>query len=142
MQSLLSAIHVKHNFVDKKANYFKTPSSISWLFSDSIEMTNPRKAGFLSLVVIFSLILSPSALSPSDPYHLQEYVKNFQKFWLSFENAFKANDFSHSDAVSDYEIIDGTRYKVLLNLKLNFKNPDGGSYILPGINEIIKGQKF
>ena len=106
-------------------------------------MTNSRKVGFLLFVVIMGVILSPSALSSSDPYRLQEYIKNFQNFLLSFENMLKTNDSTHSDVNSDdYKIIDGVRYKVLLNLKLNFTNPDGGSYIIPGVDEIIKGQRF
>lgn len=129
--------------VNKGTNYFERSSTISWLFSDSIEMTNPRKVGFLLFVVIIGVILSPSALSSSDPFHVQESIKNFQNFWLSFENVFKTNDSHYSSIISDdYEVIDSARHKVVLNLKLNITNPDGGSYIIPGVNEIIKGQKF
>ena len=82
-------------------------------------------------------------MSPSDPYHLQEYIKKFQDFWLSLENMFTTNDFNQSNDISDdYEMIDGTRYKVLLNLELDIKNPDGGRHIIPGFNEVIKGKKF
>lgn len=142
-QNSLSAIRIKKNLVNKGTDYFKRSSSIAWLFSDSIEMTNSRKVGCLLLVVIFGVILSPSAMSASDPYHLQEYIKKFQDFWLSLENMFTTNDFNHSNDFSDdYELIDGTRYKVLLNLEIDIKNPDGGRHIIPGFNEIIKGKKF
>ena len=142
-QNSLPTIRIKKNLVNKGTDYFKRSSSISWLFSDSIEMTNSRKVGCLFLVMIFGVILSPSAMSSSDPYHLQEYIKKFQDFWLSLENMFTTNDFNPSNDFSDdYELIDGTRYKVLLNLEIDIKNPDGGRHIIPGFNEIIKEKKF
>ena len=134
----LSAVQISKKFAKKGVNYFNRSSSILWLFSDSIEMTNPRKAGSLFLVVIFGVILTPSAMTSSDPYHVQEFIKNFQNFWLTLENMFKTNDFNHSNDISEnYEIIDGARYKVIFDLKLNVTNPDGGRYLIPGANEII-----
>jgi len=118
-------------------------SFIFWLFSDSISMTNSQKIGYLFLVLIFVVILNPIASSPSDPYHLQESSEKLQNFLIFLENMFNASGLNHSDDISfNYEIIDGIKYRVFFNEKLDARNPDGGRYLMPGINEIITSQKF
>jgi len=118
-------------------------SFIFWLFSDSISLTNSQKLGYLFLVLIFVVILSPIASSPSDPYHLQESSEKLQNFLLFLENMFNAYGLNHSDDVSyNYEIIDGIKYRVLFSEKLEAKNPDGGRHLIPGVNDIIMSQKF
>ena len=118
-------------------------SFISWLFSDSILLTNSQKIGYLFTMLIFAVILSPIALSPSDPYHLQESSEQLQNFWLILENMFNAYGQNQSDDISyNYEIIDGIKYIVLFKGKLDIINPDGGRYLMPGISDIITSQKF
>jgi len=118
-------------------------SLISWLFSDSISMTYPQKAGFLFLVLIFVVIISPIAASPSDPYHLHEYSIEIQNSLLFLEKMFNAYGLNNSDDSSyNYEIIDGIKYRVLFSGKLDAKNPDGGRHLIPGFNDIIKSQRF
>ncbi len=118
-------------------------SFIFWLFSDSISLTNSQKLGYLFMVLIFVVILSPIALSPSDPYHLQESSEKLQNFLLFLGNMFNGYGLNHSDDVSyNYEIIDGIKYRVLFSEKLEAKNPDGGRNLIPGVNDIIMSQKF
>ena len=126
-----------------KKNNKQISSFIFWLFSDSISMTNSQKIGYLFMVLIFVVILSPIALSPSDPYHLQESSEKLQKFLLFLGNMFNAYGLNHSDDISyNYEIIDGIKYRVLFSEKLEAKNPDGGRHLIPGVNDIIMSQKF
>jgi hypothetical protein len=118
-------------------------SFIFWLFSDSISITNSQKIGFLFTVLIFAVILSPIALSPSDPYHLQESSEKLHHFLLFLENMFNANGPNYSEDISyDYEVIDEIKYRVFFSGKLDAKNPDGGRYLMPGINDVITSQKF
>jgi hypothetical protein len=126
-----------------KKNKQQISSFIFWLFSDSISLTNSQKLGYLFMGLIFVVILSPIALSPSDPYHLQESSEKLQNFLLFLENMFNAYGLNHSDDVSyNYEIIDGIKYRVLFSEKLEAKNPDGGRHLIPGVNDIITSQKF
>jgi len=126
-----------------KKNKKQFSSFISWLFSDSISLTNSQKIGYLFMVLVFVVILSPIASSPSDPYHLQESSEKLQNFLLFLENMFNAYGLNHSGDISyNYEIIDGIKYRVLFNEKLDAKNPDGGRYLIPGVNDIITSQKF
>jgi hypothetical protein len=93
--------------------------------------------------LIFAVILSPIALSPSDPYHLQESSERLQNFWIFFENMFNVYGLNQSDDISyNYEIIDGIKYRILFEGKLDITNPDGGRYLMPGINDIITSKKF
>ncbi len=124
-------------------NNKKISSFIFWLFSDSILLTNSQKIGYLFLILIFVVIISPMALSPSDPYHLKESSEKLQNFWLFLENMFNAYGLNHSNDVSyNYEIIDGIKYRVLFNEKLDVKSPDAGMHLMPGVNEIIMSKKF
>ena len=124
-------------------NNQKISSFIFWLFSDSISITNSQKIGFLFTVLTFVVILSPIASAPSDPYHLQDFSEKLHHFLLFFEDMFNVNGHNYSDDLSyDYEVIDGVQYRVLFSGKLDAKNPDGGRYLMPGINDIITSQKF
>ena len=126
-----------------KKNNQQISSFIFWLFSDSISITNSQKIGFLFTVLIFAVILSPIALSPSDPYHLQESSEKLGHLLLFLENMFDAQGLTHPDDLSyDYDVIDEIKYRVLFSGKLDAKNPDGGRYLMPGFNDIITSQKF
>lgn len=126
-----------------KKNKQQISSFIFWLFSDSISLTNSQKLGYLFMVLIFVVILSPIASSPADPYHLKESSERLQNFLLFLENMFNAYGLNPSDDISyNYEVIDGIKYRVLFNEKLDAKNPDGGRHLIPSVNDIIMSQKF
>ena len=128
---------------DIEKNHKQISSFILWLFSDSISMTNSQKIGYFFTVLIFVVILSPIASNPSDPYHLQEYSKKLQNFLLFLENMFNVYGLNYSDDPSyEYEIDDGIKYRVLFKGNFEAKHPDGGRYLIPGVNNIIMSQKF
>jgi hypothetical protein len=112
---------------------------VFWLFSDSISMTNSQKIGSLFLVFIFIVILSPVALSPSDPYHLQEFLEKHQNLLLFLEAIFNSNDLNPS---IEYVVIDGIKYRVLFDGEFNIKNLGGEKYLIPGVNDIIVSQRL
>ena len=95
--------------------------------------------GLLTTMIFFAIIISPNALSTSDPYHLKETFQFFENFIFSdFFEKTSSKEINH-DGKFLTEIItpEGKRYHVTVQLKTTPSNLPDDSTFYPKIKRPI-----
>lgn len=100
-----------------KGNFGKITT---YLFSSSTPMSSADKVGLILTIFAFGIILTPIALSDSDPYHLKGILEEVKDSVLSIDN-FEQNQ-------------DQSKYRIIAHLKLS---PE---FHLDSTEKIIQGK--
>ena len=80
-------------------NKGKFGKMVTYLFSSSKPMSKADKVGLTLTIIAFGFILTPIAMSDSDPYHLKGILEEVKDNVLSIDN------FDNNQDKSEYRII-------------------------------------
>jgi hypothetical protein len=84
---------------------FEFGKMVTYLFSSSNPMSTADKVGLMFTIIAFGVILTPIAMSDSDPYHLKRILEEVKDNVPLMDNLDKNQD--------------GSQYRIIAHLKLS-----------------------